>query len=570
MGAGKRFAYAILFIANLLTNTPAIACFEDNSLNDTLHSQTPSLIYVWSPRMVLSVAQAHLAAQAAESEGLKFIPVVDGRIPESEWQHALLRLTQDVLAPTARSSVLQNSQALCAPSLIEQDAYLHFPTAFVLQNGKLHPQKLVGAMPAHFWKQGIRERLLLADSPPSKSVAVSETEQKCIAPNQFIALDPKLAGLDDDKQVALGAYERVSPDGRFVLRSFSGKRLTAVSLVELPSSDLATGQTQGRQHIYETPLSNEAFPVQGSWRYVVDINGDHYTFKSILDKENKAKPLFSGGMTGFYAVASEVNSSYPHRSNTPIQIRSLSWPNATADHDNQGIGTLSSATLTVDPVHHQLLSTTGVVNHCLDRTQTDGSMYALPMIAIDGTEFAALPQKPSDGEPTMRIFGFGADGKQCVPQGKFKLQSGKVIFGFSDKASNTPANAAYEYRGHIWWYQRALDVQLNLAPWQDDRDLGTTSKPAYKDVTANAFPGITRDGRVIYAANWKRCTGASTCTPEGGYVVADPWQSNAYKNHLLENPSKANQLGAAHKTCITVQDVLKERAAFAEFHNITN
>lgn len=42
-----------------------------------------------------------------------------------------------------------------------------------------------------------------------------------------------------------------------------------------------------------------------------------------------------------------------------------------------------------------------------------------------------LPQMPVDGMPTMRIFGFGADGKQCVPQGKFKLQSALRTRGWS-------------------------------------------------------------------------------------------------------------------------------------------
>ena len=138
-------------------------------------------------------------------------------------------------------------------------------------------------------------------------------------------------------------------------------------------------------------------------------------------------------------------------------------------------------------------------------------MYALPMISVDGLEFAALPQNPISGVPTMRIFGFGVDGKQCEPSGQFTLQSGKVIFGFSNKAKKH-ADVAYEYRGQIWWVQRDNSAKslpaLNLAPWEDTAFVGSKSNPAYKDVTASAFPGFTRDGRVIYAANWRRCDGA--------------------------------------------------------------
>lgn len=58
------------------------------------------------------------------------------------------------------------------------------------------------------------------------------------------------------------------------------------------------------------------------------------------------------------------------------------------------------------------------------------------------------------------------------------------------------------------------------------------------------------------------------CAQEGGHVVVDPWQSNAFKNHLIENPGKASQLETVRKSCITVQDVLKERAAFTALHGL--
>jgi hypothetical protein len=192
-------------------------------------------------------------------------------------------------------------------------------------------------------------------------------------------------------------------------------------------------------------------------------------------------------------------------------------------------------------------------------------MYALPMISVDGKEFAALPQNPISGVATMRIFEFGAGGKQCIPSGQFTLQSGKVIFGFSSKAKKH-ADVAYEYRGQVWWVRRDDGIKslipLNLAPWEDSAFKASQAQPAYKDVTASAFPGFTRDGRIIYAANWKRCDGTTQrdCTQEGGYVVSDPFQSNAYRNELLQTQAKPV------KSCITVQDVANERAAFSAFH----
>ena len=283
-------------------------------------------------------------------------------------------------------------------------------------------------------------------------------------------------------------------------------------------------------------------------------------------------------MDGFYAAAAEVGSTYPLRDNKPVQIRSLSWPNANGGNantaDQQGIGMLTSRTITVDAAVNtasaeRISSDTGRINHCLNRASQDGSMYALPMISVDGREFAALPQNPISGVPTMRIFSFGADGKQCEPTGQFTLQSGKVIFGFTS-AAKKHADVAYEYRGQVWWVQRHDGVKpqlpLNLAPWEDPKWIPSKANPAYKDVTANAFPGFTRDGRVIYAANWKRCEGpnmSKDCTQEGGYVVSDPYQSNAYRSFNHQNKT------TAAKSCITLQEVATERAAFAAFHSIS-
>jgi hypothetical protein len=562
----KSSFFAIIFIAIQAVNMPAVACFNDVKLDlQTRPSQVGqgTLLYVWSPRMVLSATQAHLAADAAKAAGLTFVPLVDGRLPADEWQSALRTLAA---AQPKDAEALATTEPLCSPKLVENDAYAHFPTAFVVKSGEMHPNRLIGAMPEQFWAQGIQERL-------------NQTSQQCIPQNQFIALDPELAGLNDDNQVALGAYERISPDGRYVLRSYSGKKLSAVSLVELPGPpglSALVGQVS-RQKIFSTPFSNEAFPVQGSWRYLVDTNGDHYTFNSVLGNKYNGKVVFSGGMDGFYAAASEVGGNYPQLDTQPVVIRSLSWPNANASgsatENRQGEGMLTARTITVDALKQNVVADSNRVNLCLNRLAQDGAMYALPMISVDGQEFAALPQNPVAGVPTMRIFGFGADGKQCEPRGQFTLQSGKVIFGFSNK-SKKHADVAYEYRGQVWWVQRDNSATslpaLNLAPWEDPAFKPTKTSPAYKDVTASAFPGFTRDGRVIYAANWKRCDGslARDCKQEGGYVVADPYQSNAYRNQLLQ--SKASTLNNTPKSCITVQDVAAERSAFAAFHGISN
>lgn len=220
---------------------------------------------------------------------------------------------------------------------------------------------------------------------------------------------------------------------------------------------------------------------------------------------------------------------------------------------------LTSRTITVEPQQHRVMADSGRTNHCLNRVGIDGPLYALPMISVDGQQFATLPQQPSKGVPTMHVFNFGEDGRQCILQHQFVSPTGKVIFGFGSANPAVPqADLAYEYRGQAWWYQRKNALAFNLAPWEPPP---TTNSTAYADILASAFPGMTRDGRIIYAATWKRCE-RSRCIPESGYVVADPYQSNAYKNHLASSlPSTA-----AARPCITLADVAHERSAFAAFH----
>jgi hypothetical protein len=371
--------------------------------------------------------------------------------------------------------------------------------------------------------------------------------QACIPAHQFAELPASIAGTQTDAYgkttVALGAYERVSPDGRYVLRSYSGSKLGEVSLIELS----AEGQVI---RAIPTPLKNEAFPVQGSWRYLVDTNGDHYTFESIvrsnyagdrpISSSSTPRPVFRGGMDGFYAAASELPSSKPGH----IRIRSLSWPNSSGDPQTQGEGALVSRTIEVDTRSHRITQDSGPVFHCRERIRQDGPLYALPMISVDGMEFAALPQTPMQGKQTMRVFSFGQDGKSCDLREAFDFSSGKAIFGFSQ--NNQAANLAWEYQGQAHWYSRELKRPFNLAPSElEGRATGHDF-----DLQASAFPGLTRDGRVIYGATLKDCKN-STCRDRVGYMISDPYQSNAYRNFML------TYKGTARQQCITYGDVLK-------------
>lgn len=395
--------------------------------------------------------------------------------------------------------------------------------------------------------------LLLLGCASAAADAVSPPANTCIAPLTYLPLDAREVGGDDRGAPVLGTYERISPDGRFILRSYSGARLGKVSLMELPES---TGQVK----VFRTPLSNEAFPVQGTWRYLVDVNGDHYRFASVLTQQTAARPLFKGGMTGFYAAASEwwapsaalsVASAGVSKRDT-VLIRSLSWPQS-ADPDTQGVGPLQLATIEVedDGKSARLVRSDGPTFICSGRAPVDGNVYALPMLSVDGTEFSAIPQAPRSGQPSMRVYGLAtpgaSDAHPCDLRADLGFSPSKAVSGFA--SSGQAAWLTYSDLGSVYVY---------------DRDLRQTFRMdhARHRVLASAFPGLTRDGRVIYGATWRNCADAAACPEQAGYVVADPYQSEAWRAYWRSRGAPLP------KVCITQAEVAAERERFSRFHRL--
>lgn len=365
----------------------------------------------------------------------------------------------------------------------------------------------------------------------------------CVPAVSHLALDGAMVGLDSNGVPALGTYERISPDGRFVLRSYSGAQLGEVSLIELPD-----GGSEKITRAFRTPLRNEAFPVQGSWRYLVDVDGRHFRLRDVLRLEQNAMPLFQGGMRGFYAAASELS---PTGTADPalIWIRSMSWPQG--DRSGQGTGPLQVRTIGVKDTGQkaEVVADTGPQFICGSRQATDGGVYTLPMISVDGTEFSAIPINPRAGQPSMRVYGLTA----AVPGGEhacdlrmdLKASPGKAVFAFAGRPS---AMLAYTDNASVYFVDRRVELQDQVFRIDDVRT----------QVLASAFPGFTRDGRIVFGASWKDCAASGTCENRSGYVIADPYQNADYRQQLQRFGLRAD------KACITVADVRSERQRFAE------
>lgn len=354
----------------------------------------------------------------------------------------------------------------------------------------------------------------------------------CIPAHQFYPFSGPWATKNDNGDVTLGMYARISPDGKYVLRSYSGTKLTQVTLMELVSGE------KNSVRPYETPMHNEAFPVQGSWRYLVDVGGEHYKLTDIITKQKKAKKQFRGGISGFYTVAAEL----PGGSASEHKIRSLSWPNN--NPDNMGVGVLSNAVLTAKINKSgvsQKIDSTGVNYMCSNLNSTDGNVMSLPMISTDGLEFASMPQNPKNSEPSMRIYGIGENHKECIPVLDLKVMAAKIIFSSKEQnqalfySSGSLTNAG----NGVHFYDRDVKKMFTL----DD---------AGKKVRADSYPGYTKDGRIVYGAYWEECSD-SGCKEMAGYVVSDPNQSRDLLEFKKDNPELAKKF----KDCITQEDVLK-------------
>jgi hypothetical protein len=195
---------AIFLLAAYAISVWAAPCFDDKSLAQ-LNTRQPagsqgsqgsqgSLIYVWSPRMVLSAQHAASAQRQAQQLGLAFVPVHDAQLGEAEIQATRARLAH---APPAQHTVnaqlaasaraLASSQSLCAPSLLERDALRHFPTAFVVPpGGPVHQHTIIGAMPEAAWAQSIAQRL-----HNGKHLLPIPVQSEMASPEQFQTSQPQ-------------------------------------------------------------------------------------------------------------------------------------------------------------------------------------------------------------------------------------------------------------------------------------------------------------------------------------------------------------------------------------------
>jgi hypothetical protein len=180
-------------------------------------------------------------------------------------------------------------------------------------------------------------------------------------------------------------------------------------------------------------------------------------------------------------------------------------------------------------------------------------VYTLPMISVDGREFSAIPINPKSGNASMRVYGLSdtVPGQEhaCDLRMDLKAAPGKAVFSFAGQRS---AMLAYTDNASVYFVDRRGALHDQVFRIED----------AHTKVLASAFPGFTRDGRIVFGASWLECAPGKACIDRAGYVVADPYQNADYRQQLHRVGLQPDKL------CVTQADVQKERKRFASNHGL--
>lgn len=542
--------------------------FRDGDLSKLLASKKKAMIYLWSPRFVYSAGALPYFALAAKRQGFDFIPLLDPResvkladqrlnIAKSQLEQSLKERSMASIRSEAVFPQMELTRKLLSLEVFRANGFNHFPVAYLVENGRFNPRPLIGVLTTADIERAMKEWPFgFGPLSSSDKVAVSSSKARnvaglpsgggaCTAAFTYLPFKGSWVQPDEGGRISLGIYTRVSPDGRYLLRSHSGSGLTDVTVMELDRQKKAVKP-------YLTSLSGEAFAVQGTWRYIVDIDGSHYHLRDILRDQKRARSQFRAGVRGFYATAAEL----PGGTKSAHRIRSLSWPSPS---DTGMLGTQESGALFNEVVdvavdaagNAEDNESTGSRYLCRNLSSSDGWMFSLPMVSADGKEFAARPQNPKDRLGGIRIYEFGANHEDCTLVDRVDFMSSKVIFGYPKNGQKPPV-VFYEGSGGIvglHYYDRVLKRIFVV------RDSSRRS-------VVDGYPGFTRDGRLIYGARWDNCDSGGHCVEETGYVIADPYQSEDVRNFRRTHPE------ANLPECIAESEVLKVEAEQREIYGL--
>lgn len=132
------------------TNLVGENLFTDEGLKKLIQeSQTSNvMLYVFSPRMIYSMTEAHVIQKIAQQLKIKFVPIYSFDQP----------LKAEPLRKLANVDELTKAPRLESFHLKMLSAEEHFPTLFFIKNGNLSSRRVHGVMPEIAWKQVVQSQ----------------------------------------------------------------------------------------------------------------------------------------------------------------------------------------------------------------------------------------------------------------------------------------------------------------------------------------------------------------------------------------------------------------------------
>lgn len=298
-----------------------------------------------------------------------------------------------------------------------------------------------------------------------------------------------------------GIFHRVSPDGNYVMQSLSAEGFGDVSIVDFSKRDTKTGARIVT--IHKTPMRNETYPVEGSWRYIASPGTishpmEYYRFSDLLrDKEN-TNYFFDDNFWEFYHSCGELAESTA----TMQKFRVMSWTHLIYKDFEVNLNSDGSIASEIKKSDTKWM--------CENIASEEGFELVQPLLSKDGQEVAGIPQ--NNNNPTMRVYKIFPNG-DCEKVLDLGFQTSKV--GFSHPQKGSKGMLAFTDQSGVFVYDRDRDITIPVS------DAKTESRGSY--------PGFSKDGRVIYL---------TSKNDQMGYSIVDPYQ--AYPNKT--------------KACITVKE----------------
>lgn len=321
--------------------------------------------------------------------------------------------------------------------------------------------------------------------------------------NLFAECVPAISEIGLPYDIKTGRYHRVHPSGNYILISASGDYGSSVSLVDI-SATTTTGIKEAKA--YKTPMIDEAYPVEGSWKLFASPNHTdgmrYYDFKTVLAKEKNAVPVFNDSNHNQYYHSS---AELPGSNESLMKFRTLLWQDSRCADYEVSYNPDGSVKNTKKGNSYEL---------CKNLNQT----LRNPILSKDGTEVAS-----QDEAGNTVIYKISSNHK-CQMDADLGFPTSKVSFSYPDGNS----------KGKITFVGSSTQMingvpQLVNGVHLYDRDTKET-KFLSKNISDASYPGMTKDGRVVFINRNKHTA-----------ITVDPNQLNP-DGSIKEDKSKCIQV----------------------------